>query len=92
MDGPNPAREGELHALGMNSKKVLVTGGAGYIGSHTVKDLLRRGYDTVTLDNLSTGHAELVRGGDDAAIRKNKSGRHIDVHEGWLGSEFVFCR
>ncbi len=50
--------------MGMNSKKVLVTGGAGYIGSHTVKELLRRGYDTVTLDNLSTGHAELVRGGE----------------------------
>ncbi|MCR4392082.1 MAG: UDP-glucose 4-epimerase GalE [Candidatus Acetothermia bacterium] len=39
---------------------ILVTGGAGYIGSHTVKELLRRGYPVVVLDNLSTGHRELV--------------------------------
>ena len=48
----------------MDPKRILVTGGAGYIGSHTVKELLRRGYDTVTLDNLSTGHRELVTGGE----------------------------
>ena len=36
----------------------LVTGGAGFIGSHLVEALLGRGDDVVTLDNLSTGHAE----------------------------------
>ncbi len=35
---------------------VLVAGGAGYIGSHTVRLLLERGVDTIVLDNLSTGH------------------------------------
>jgi len=40
----------------MSPRTILVTGGAGYIGSHTVKELLRRGYETLTLDNLSTGH------------------------------------
>ncbi|MFC4769958.1 UDP-glucose 4-epimerase GalE [Effusibacillus consociatus] len=39
---------------------VLVTGGAGYIGSHTVKVLLKRGYEAVVLDNLSTGHRQAV--------------------------------
>jgi len=39
---------------------ILVTGGAGYIGSHTVKELLRAGHDVVVFDNLSTGHQELV--------------------------------
>ncbi len=36
--------------------KVLVTGGAGYIGSHTIKALNDEGIDTLTFDNLSTGH------------------------------------
>jgi UDP-glucose 4-epimerase len=40
---------------------VLVTGGAGYIGSHMVLALLDRGEDVVVLDNLSTGIRELVR-------------------------------
>jgi len=35
---------------------VLVTGGAGYIGSHSVKALRRAGYDVVVFDNLSAGH------------------------------------
>jgi len=39
---------------------VLVTGGAGYIGSHTVKELLRRGFHVTVLDNLSKGHRQAV--------------------------------
>jgi len=42
---------------------ILITGGAGYIGSHVNKWLHMHGYDTVTIDNLSRGHAELVRWG-----------------------------
>lgn len=44
--------------------KVLVTGGAGYIGSHTVKELARQGHDVFVYDNLCTGHREFVRWGD----------------------------
>ena len=33
-------------------KKILVTGGAGYIGSHTIVELLKAGYEPVILDNL----------------------------------------
>lgn len=40
--------------------KILVTGGAGYIGSHAVKVLLEKGYDVVVVDNLATGHKEAV--------------------------------
>ena len=41
-------------------KKILVTGGAGYIGSHCVLALLKHGYEVVIFDNLSTGHIETV--------------------------------
>lgn len=41
---------------------VLVTGGAGYIGSHTVRWLQEKGEDVVVLDNLATGHREAVQG------------------------------
>jgi UDP-glucose 4-epimerase len=41
---------------------VLVTGGAGYIGSHTVQQLVARGDRVVVIDNLSTGFREAVRG------------------------------
>jgi UDP-glucose 4-epimerase len=43
--------------------KILVVGGAGYIGSHMVKALTKAGHDVVTLDNLCTGHRDSVRYG-----------------------------
>ena len=39
--------------------KVLVTGGLGYIGSHTCVELLEGGYDVVVLDNLSNSKEEV---------------------------------
>ncbi|MGG1877532.1 UDP-glucose 4-epimerase GalE [Paenibacillus cisolokensis] len=42
---------------------ILVTGGAGYIGSHTVAELLERGEEVVVIDNLQTGHREALLGG-----------------------------
>ncbi len=43
--------------------KVLVTGGAGYIGSHTVRELTGRGHDVVILDTLELGNKQAVLGG-----------------------------
>ena len=47
----------------MNSLKILVTGGAGYIGSHTVRLLLTQGHDVTVVDNLSKGHRHNVPAG-----------------------------
>ncbi|EKE12529.1 MAG: hypothetical protein ACD_13C00191G0025 [uncultured bacterium] len=41
--------------------KILVTGGAGYIGSFMVRELQKKGFEPVILDNLSQGHAEAVK-------------------------------
>jgi UDP-glucose 4-epimerase len=42
----------------MKKKKIIVTGGAGYIGSHTVLDLLSNGYEVVVIDNLCESDKE----------------------------------
>lgn len=44
--------------------KILVCGGAGYIGSHINKMLNQRGYETVVFDNLVYGHKEAVKWGE----------------------------
>jgi UDP-glucose 4-epimerase len=48
----------------MDNKKILVTGGAGYIGSHVVRQLGEAGESVVTLDNLSTGFEAAVKAGE----------------------------
>ncbi len=61
--------------------RVLVTGGAGYIGSHTAKVLAHSGFEPIVLDNLSNGHrwavkwGPLVEGdlGDSTLIREGES-------------------
>jgi len=47
----------------MTSDVVLVTGGAGYIGSHTCKALARAGFTPVVYDNLAYGHERAVKWG-----------------------------
>ena len=68
--------------------KVLVTGGAGYVGSVSVDALLGAGHDVVVLDDLTTGHrsavapdARLVVGsyGDQALVRGTLDGERIDA-------------
>ncbi|WP_289017597.1 UDP-glucose 4-epimerase GalE [uncultured Aeromicrobium sp.] len=55
--------------------RVLVTGGAGYIGSHTVLTLLEQGHDVEVVDNLVNGKAEAVRRVGELA------GRDVPLHE-----------
>ncbi len=68
-------------------RRVLVTGGAGYIGSHTVKALLEAGYDVTVLDDLSRGHPEQIPGvplvigdtADEDALRDLFTEREFDA-------------
>lgn len=48
--------------------RVLVCGGAGYIGSHAVVELLEKGYEVVVADNLETGHREAVWSGAELVV------------------------
>ena len=42
--------------------RILVTGGTGYIGSHTVVELMQQGYDVVIVDNLSNSNKDMLDG------------------------------
>lgn len=44
----------------MSGRKILVTGGTGYIGSHTVVELINAGYDPVIVDNLSNSSPKII--------------------------------
>lgn len=56
--------------------RVLVTGGAGFIGSHTILALLENGYSVVVLDNFSNSNIEAIN------RVENISGKKITVHDG----------
>ncbi|WP_374332437.1 UDP-glucose 4-epimerase GalE [Aestuariivirga sp.] len=77
---------------------ILVTGGAGYIGSHMVLALVERGEEVVVIDNLSTGmwwavqpEAKLVEGdiGDEALLDRVMSQRSFDAVVHFAGSIVV---
>jgi len=59
--------------------RVLVTGGAGYIGSHTCKILSELGHNSLVVDNLSTGHADAVRWSDfvEMDVRDNQGLKRV---------------
>ena len=60
--------------------RVLVTGGAGYIGSHTVLELLNTGYDIVVVDNLRNSKEEALRRVEDLA-GKSFAFYHVDIQD-----------
>jgi UDP-glucose 4-epimerase len=82
----------------MSERLYLVTGGAGFIGSHIVERLVQDGHRVRVLDNLSTGKVanletmagqiEMVLGdvGDASTVKRAMEGVHVAFHEAALGS------
>ena len=56
-----------------SNKTVLISGGAGYIGSHTAVELINAGYNVVIIDNLSNSEKEAVCNRTDSATTGNIS-------------------
>ncbi len=54
-------------------QKILVTGGCGYIGSHSIVDLIQQGYDVISIDNLSRGKLEALDGIEKITGRRIKN-------------------
>jgi len=79
------------------SKNILVLGGSGYIGSHAVLEIERRGDNPVIYDNLSTGARELTRGrniveadiAEEAVLKETLSGEKIDAVMHFAASALV---
>lgn len=81
----------------MSSLRILVTGGAGYIGSHVCKALAARNFEPVTIDNISRGNRWAVKWGpleeidlnDDTALRKLFDQRHPSAIMHFAGFAYV---
>ncbi len=59
-----------------NSKKVLLTGGAGYIGSHTAVELIQQGFEVILVDDLSRSELRIIEG-----VEKI-TGQRVSFHQG----------
>jgi len=59
-------------------KKILVTGGCGYIGSHTIVDLVQHGYDVISADNNSRSNLKILEGVENIIGKKIKN-YHVDL-------------
>ena len=62
-----------------NAKRVLVTGGCGYIGSHVTRQLSESGYEVIVFDNLSTGFVEALIHGESLKVGDLSSVSALDA-------------
>lgn len=68
-------------------KKILVTGGTGYIGSHTVVELQRQGYEVLIVDNLSNSRLDVLDN-IETISGKRPAFEQLDLADGKLTAEF----
>ena len=61
---------------------ILVTGGAGYIGSHTCVELIQKGYDIIIIDNLINSSVEAMK-------NRNNHQLELGVHRGDVRDEIL---
>jgi UDP-glucose 4-epimerase len=66
----------------VSNRRILVTGGAGYIGSHTARMLLRRGYAVTVVDDLSRGYRHNVEARDFHQLRVQQTAEMAEVLAG----------
>src|SRR3712207_1019297 len=67
-------------------KKILVTGGAGYIGSHTCVELLNAGYEVVIIDNLYNSSEKVLH------IIEEISGKKVKFYKGDIRDKEILKR
>lgn len=61
----------------MSNKQILILGGAGYIGSHTLNLLKRSNYDVIVIDNLYSGHEKALGDLKDRFIKGDISSKTL---------------
>ena len=71
---------------------ILVTGGTGYIGSHTAVELIQRGYNAILLDNLSNSREEVVHAIGEITGKKSISLTSTSATKRNSTSSFRFIR
>src|SRR4029078_1244992 len=82
-------RDGQLPGRGGGMSRVLVTGGAGFIGSNLVRALLERGDDVRVLDKFSTGSRASLEGVEVEVI-EGELRSYERVHNAVVGCEVVY--
>ena len=76
----------------LNKKKIIVTGGCGFLGSHLVDKLIDKGFSVFVIDNLSTGQLKFIKESLNSPLFNFFKGDLLDfdfLNKTFLGCDFV---